>query len=157
MCTAHLPTIHPSVATWCQHCRGKVPQVNKFEQVSSLGHLISLTAVGQGLGRSPLQWVPVSALGSLYSGVFMSGGEVPVQWGHMSMGLGLGDSFMVRSNASWVMVTFTTVDRLTNWQKDWKNITFPLNFVDGRQIYDRGTKYFKTRHTCFTSQIVLKN
>ena len=39
MRTAHLLTIHDSVATRCQ---GRCPQVNKFEQVSSDSHQMPL-------------------------------------------------------------------------------------------------------------------
>ena len=50
MCTARLPTIH-ALATQCQYCwegvGGWAPQVNKFEQVSSGGHQMSLA-----------EWVP---------------------------------------------------------------------------------------------------
>ena len=41
MCTIHLSTACDTVATGCQH-QGKVPQVNKFEQVSSLDHQMLL-------------------------------------------------------------------------------------------------------------------
>ena len=49
MLTARLPTIHALVATRCHYWYGG-PQVNKFEQVSSDDHQISLAGrVGLGL------------------------------------------------------------------------------------------------------------
>ena len=42
MRTGRLPIVHTSVATRCQHQRKWGPQVNKFEQVSSLGQQMSL-------------------------------------------------------------------------------------------------------------------
>ena len=44
MHTARLPTVHVSVATK----RGEAPQVNKFEQVSSDDHQMSVA--GEGVG-----------------------------------------------------------------------------------------------------------
>ena len=78
MRTAHYPTIRASIATRCQQWLGKGPKVNKFEQVSSLGHEMSLA------GR-----------GALYK---EDGGALYRGWE--------GCPCMVRSNASWVMVTW---------------------------------------------------
>ena len=66
MCNSPLPIICVSVATRFQHQRG--PQVNKFEQIYSLGHQMSLPGGlctvrsmcgGQGKG-GPAQWSPMS-------------------------------------------------------------------------------------------------
>ena len=61
MCIARLPTTRASVATRCQHC-GEGPQVNKFEQVSSLDHQMSLAVRSMcmvGLGGSHVCGGPV--------------------------------------------------------------------------------------------------
>ena len=83
-----VPPTHASVATRCQHLWGS--QVNKFQQVSSLDHQMSLEGF---LYRE----VPCSG------GQGWGGGTLPVQCSSMS---GVGGPCMVRSNVSWIMVTW---------------------------------------------------
>ena len=68
MRTTHLPTVCASIVTRCQH-RWGCPQVNKFEQTSSLGH--QMLAPFGGYGPQMKKSVPVGAglVGVLYSEV----------------------------------------------------------------------------------------
>ena len=59
MRTAHLPTVHASVAIRRQYWEGGGP-MNKFEQISSHGHQMSLAGDGGG---------PTSEGGGLYTPV----------------------------------------------------------------------------------------
>ena len=60
MRTSRLPTVRASVGTRYQYYEGpysKVPQVNKYEQVSSLGHQVSVP-VGWGWAGGLFSGVP---------------------------------------------------------------------------------------------------
>ena len=78
MRTAHLPTIHASVATKCQLCLGGGPQVNKFEQVSILGHQMSLAGGRQSLYSEAHVGRGAGARGRDRNGVEVLYGEVQV-------------------------------------------------------------------------------
>ena len=120
-----------TIATRCQNCGASVewgPQVNKCKQLSDHGYQKSLVGKRgsmysevlclQGRGKGG----PCTMRSHVYGGGARAG-EVPVQWGPMSG----GGPWTVRSNASWVMVTWgPPVNRLTDRHThDWRvvNIT----------------------------------
>ena len=80
MRTARLPTVCASIATRYQYWLGGGPKVNEFEQVSSIGHQMSLA-------RGPLQCGLMSR-GSLY-------GEVPCPKG---LGVPVGEVQSIMGN-----------------------------------------------------------
>ena len=65
----------------------------------------------------------------------MSEGGVPVQWGPMSRGWGLGCLCTVRSNARWVMVTLNPLweDRLTSTH-NWKHYLPTTSLAGGNEM-----------------------
>ena len=113
MRTICLPTICVSVAnTRCQYQRGgggMGPQVNKFEQVSSDDHLMSVA--GRGVGAQV--WCPVESLGV----------QVRYPGGRGALPYDL-------SHETYDVPTRSASPRPPNGQNDWqtdtcKNITFP--------------------------------
>ena len=141
MCTTSLPTILASIATTSFQHQGS-PQVNKFEQISSLGHHMSLTE-GTCTMRSRLsKFEHAWGLGPVGQDQGVS-----VQWGPMSGGTGawglsvysevpcLGDQghgvqCTVRSNASWVIVTWDPCGQI-DWQTQMTETLPSCNFVGG--------------------------
>ena len=102
------PTVQALVAIRCQYYGGGGgPQVNKFQQASSLGHQMSLEANG-----GPC---------TVRSHVQREGGQ------DQGLGWGQGAFCMVRSNASWGMVTcpLPPVNRQTPLVGD-KNAVFEV-------------------------------
>ena len=113
MGTARLPTIHASVATRCQHWGGRVLKWTSLNK-SHLCHQMSL--VGVRVRRVPIQ-----------SYVQKRGWGVPCMVrSHVQRQGGPGSSpWMMRSNVSWIMVTWDTC-LWTEWGTDTtEDITFP--------------------------------
>ena len=126
MRAAHLPTTHASVATRYQHLwRG--PQVNKFEQVSKSWSpdVTSRGPSGEQVWTGLHSWPP-----DITSRVGVGLG-VPEQCGPISRALGWDeDPCLVRSNASWVMVTWglhprgqtERTENITSMQLRWQAV-----------------------------------
>ena len=95
------------------------PQVNKFEEVSSPGHQMSLPArLARGQGKG----VPVQRRLGLGGPCTESKGwveEIPAQRGHQSQ----WSPYIVRSNASQVLVTWNPWGQTNTHATE--NITFP--------------------------------
>ena len=115
MRTTRLPTIR-ALAIRCQYQWGESPQINKFEQVSSDCHQMSLA----GGPISDIFWLGVGS----DVRVRAEGSWVPClmsRWGE-DRARRVGN-YTVKSNASWLMVTWgPPINRQTVTSED---ITFP--------------------------------